>query len=441
MIERFKSKTRIALVTVGSGLLLYIAAHATLHTSQFRYPFVLSEAPASTLNDDIALYEKRVARDPLGAFDPATLAELYVVQGKLTGDSTAFDRAEAFANLSLKNRSVSNPSARLVLADVAQAKHRFHDAIELASDLRRKLPGASEVLPILITSYLATGDLKNASEIADELVDSSPKINSYTLRALVKEAQGRDKEAIFNFTTALDSEEIDDVHDSIWTRCLFARFYIDHGKYDIAGDLLDAATKISPDDPLVLGLIARLHEETGKTELAKENYRHAFEKSKQIPFLIGEARTTANATESYELRDQAENLLRLELGGRGYGHRSELIRLLLERGEAKDLDEALNLANSESADRPNAESFHLLAWVQLKKGSAIDARAAMRKSLESGSEKPELLFHAGLIEHALNNERLASFYFSRAKALSSFLKIPEIDYRNKSIWPTWLAVR
>jgi tetratricopeptide (TPR) repeat protein len=426
-----------ALILIGSGLFSFYFSHSSSR-NPYRYQFPISVAQKQNLTDDIAFYEKRVQRDPDGAFDPATLAELYVSQGKASGDPTSFDNAEKYAELSLKNRTASNASAVLVLADVAQAKHQFARAIELALKLRQDRPGAAEVLPILITSYLAVGDLKNASLIANDLVDEGPNANAHALRALVDEAQGREREAIFDYTRAIRLEEADDFRQAAWVRCLFARFDLDRGKFSDAKMLLSEALRIVPNDPMALGLTARLAEEKGDTAIAERLYRQAFEKSKQIPFLLGEARAllVRDRASGEELRKQAEILVRTELTEKGFGHRSELIRLLLERNGPGDAKEAVSVAEEEVKARPNSESFHLLAWSELLNSNIQGAKVAIRTALLSGVRRAEVYQHAGMIAAVDKKSEEAKFYFDLARSMSPNLRFSTI---NTSSWPSWLA--
>jgi tetratricopeptide (TPR) repeat protein len=442
-----KIKIILALIIIGSGLLLSMIIFKNGTETKIRYPFALKSNTGQTatqnLAEDIALYTKRTEGDPQGALDPATLAELYVVQGKATGDMKSFDAAEIYARLSLKNRSASNPGPSLVLADVAQAKHQFANAIQIANNVLKMRPGASEVLPILVSSYLAIGDLKNANLYAERLVDDGRSTNALALRALSREAQGRDAEALEDYMRGIQAEESDGAHESAWVRCLLGRFYLDRGEFKEAEIALTEALRAVPSDPMALGLLARRDEETGDWKKATEAYRDAFEKSKQIPFLLGEARALShtNLQSANNLRKQAETLLRAELNDKGYGHRSELIRLLLERGNPEDFSEAVDVARVEIAGRPNTESYHLLAWALLKTGDIDGARSAIRTALQSGARRAEIYYHAGLIEKAADDPVSADFYLVLAKQMN-FQPAVTLDTSVHTLrWPKWLAIR
>ena len=149
---------------------------------------------------------------------------------------------------------------------------------------------APEGLGPLVTSYLAIGDLKQAKEFADKLVSVSPSTNSYALRALVMEARGQDQDAIQNFKLGIAAESGEDLRESVWIRNLFARFCMNHAMPTEARLLLSEALRLSPSDPMALGLRGEFGERIGDYENAIADYERAFENSKQIPFLTGQAR-------------------------------------------------------------------------------------------------------------------------------------------------------
>jgi Tfp pilus assembly protein PilF len=406
-----------ALILVGSGLLLFFARNREPDYFKFHFPIMETK---NTLAEDIALYEKRTAADPDGALDPATLAELYVSQGKATGDTESFRKAEAAALHSLKNRKASNPGAELVLADIAQARHQFRKALQIVGDILQNRPGAGDVMPVLITSQLALGDLAEADLSSRQLLDQGDSANAQALRALVLEARGRDGEAEYHFTQALLHDELDNPQSASWNRAMLARFYLYHGNPAWARTLLNEALRITPRNSVAVALLAKLEEDTGNLSAAERSYRAAFEASKQVPFLLGEARVLLREkrTEGVGLRDQGEELLRADLeAAGGVGHRAELIRLLLDRRQGSDVSEALKLAQIEVEARPNSDSLQLLAWAEWKTGALAKAHEDINRALSSGVRKPEIFLHAALIERDLKNPALAKFYLTQAENL------------------------
>ena len=90
-------------------------------TSVAPYPFPIS--PPGDLAKTIDATQKRVERDHTSGMERASLASLYVARAKQNGDASDYDKAEETAKASLKSLPFSNSGAKLVLAQVAEARH------------------------------------------------------------------------------------------------------------------------------------------------------------------------------------------------------------------------------------------------------------------------------------------------------------------------------
>jgi tetratricopeptide (TPR) repeat protein len=78
------------------------------------------------------------------------------------------------------------------------------------------------------------------------------------------------------------------------------------------------------------------------------------------------------------------------------------------------LPEALEFARKEFEVRHDIYTWDTLAWVLYKNGRLQDASAAMDKALAFHTSDPLLLFHAGMISHALAHDSEAEDFLSRA---------------------------
>ncbi len=377
----------------------------------YRYG-ILSPAQA---DKQMSFLEHRLAEMPRSPQTLAMLAAAYVEKGKLSGDSAWFDKATDLAKDALR-LAPNQLSAKFVLADLAQAKHQFRTAIELGKQLLAERPDFAP-LPLLITSHLALGELEEAGRYADSYVDLFPRLSSYTLRALVYEAKGKKREALYDFQRALAVEDIGEMQQSAQTRIFFGRFYLRQGRFKEARQLFKESLRIIPGFHTALGYLAELETQTGEYDEAIRHYRDAFESSKQTIYITGEARAKVHKgkpREAAELRDQAEKILRNQLKQDPNAHRLELAKLLIERGERMGASEAVALAREELAVRHNSETFHVLGWALLNEGKPAEARKALREALRTGAEEAEYFYRAGLVESALKDQNRAKFFFSRA---------------------------
>src|SRR5689334_21861466 len=96
---------------------------------------VKARAELAARDQDIVFYQKRVARDPIGAADRARLAALYLQRARETGDFEDYRRAEDLARRSLALRVTHNSYTYAILTAALLAQHRFTEALAAASAL------------------------------------------------------------------------------------------------------------------------------------------------------------------------------------------------------------------------------------------------------------------------------------------------------------------
>jgi len=350
------------------------------------YRYAPTHDPSSQLTSIIKQLEERAATPIASPEDLGELADLYVRRARLTGDVEDYKRAEDMAHRSLTMRPSPN-GALLVLAKVASARHDFRKAIEIAQEWIRVKPTAA-AYDLIASCYLAVGDLDAASSAAEHAVTLSPTPGSFVMRALVLQAQGRDVEAAFDFTQAVKVETFGDPEEAARTRALWGRFLIRRGELDGAALVINEALRVLPGDPLSLAQAAELALRSGKFAEARASFEQAFASSRQVRYLIDLARAQElsrdldGATSS---RTQVEQLIRRDLAENGVGHQLDLVEVLLDRGTAADLAEAVKLATEEVERRPSAETRFQLARALWRTGAAAEAAIHIHAVLASGA--------------------------------------------------------
>ncbi|MCW5803694.1 MAG: hypothetical protein KIT31_15025, partial [Deltaproteobacteria bacterium] len=221
----------------------------------------------------VAELERRM-KDKPSPYDAGELAELYLKRAQRDGDPKDYAASEAMARRSLELMPHPN-SARLTLARIAAANHHFRRAIELVKEqFEEKHVGGGYI--ILATAHLALGELREAIEAADVVVEKRPDTEAYLTRALVLEAQGRDAEAGHDFTRAAALEVFGNPDDAARLRALWARFLLRRGEPAGARLVLEEAQRLSPRQPLVTAMRAELALRTGDAAGAKKLFEDAF---------------------------------------------------------------------------------------------------------------------------------------------------------------------
>jgi tetratricopeptide (TPR) repeat protein len=374
------------------------------------YRFPLSTAVDT--DGDLLYLQERVARAPEG-LDLAALAGACLRKARRTGQSRWIEEAERAARRSLEALAVSNPGATLALADAAQMKHDFARSITLCEQVLKERPQDRRALCLKAGALQGLGRLDDALLCADALVDHAPISEHLALRAAILAARGDEREALHDFRKAVALEEPGDAEGSAWLRAIWARLEIQRGRHDGAEDLLREALRIRPFQPLALGLLGDLELDRGRLDGADAAYASAHRSSGDPLYLARRARIRrrqGDAAGAEELRSAAEKALR-----ESPGHRLQLAQVLLDRETAEAIPEALALAESEAAQRRNAETLDTFARALLAAGRLQEARVAVREALRRGSLDGRLHELAAEIESRLGCPSRAQMHLDAAQ--------------------------
>lgn len=384
--------------------------------AEMKYRFAIASTdPRKEIDDTIQALEARV-KASAQAIDLSELAELYYRRAQLAGDKRDYDRSYELAMQSLSILATPN-SATLTLAKLANAKHEFHEALRLAYEYKKR---SVAVPTIQATAYLALGDLPTAARAANEAVAMSPSANTLLMRALVLVAQGRDREAAVDFAAAARAEDHGDPQGAARLRALWGRFLLRRGERAAAAMLFDEALRIAPDLTLAQALRGELQLRSGKPEDAARTFEQAFAASRQVRYLIDQSRAlevAGDLTNAEAVRKQVESIVRAELGEGGFGHRLDLIEVLVDRGNTPSLVEAMSLAREEVRRRPSAESRYQLARALARMGDFEQANVEIQAVLAQGAQEPQFFELASRIESKRNNLPRAALYTRLANEL------------------------
>ncbi len=409
------------------------AMHRGDRSYRYRFQRPPQGAISNLLRAEIAFHEGRLARNPDGALDRAGLAGAYLKEARITGDLRWYLLAEQTARASLARLSVNNDSAILALARVAEARHDFAEAMRLA----RAAGPSDEALPVIVTSSLATGDVPGASRAVRALVAADPSLRAYALRALVEIAQGQDAEAEADYHRAIALEEPEETASSTWVRSLYGRFLYQHGRFDEARALFTEALRILPQYPLALTDLAVLDLRQGRYEAAVDHLTRVVAVTRDAPNVydhvvlrgVAQARDLQGRhAEAARFWSDAEERLRQDAASGAYGHRRELARLLLTRGRAADLPEALRLMGQELAVRTDPDTLDTMAWALCRAGRWEEAARAERAAMRRGVRDARYFYRAAVIAQRLGDVENARAYRRLVRAMD-----PTFDARAQEI--------
>ena len=422
----YRIKLAICLIAgalAGGGTAVALLGHEPASTqrtglapeaSSVRYRFAAAIARDDT-NATIAALEARV-KEMRSPFDLGELAELYLRRAQRDGDADDYRRAEDAAQRSLAVLRAPN-GAVLTLAKLAATRHQFREAIALAQEqLGHKRSAAPYA--VMATAHLALGELAAATEAANAALALEPDSGSYLTRALVLAAQGRDGEAAYDFARAASLEQFGDPQGAARLRALWARFLLRRGELVGARELLAEALRIVPEYPLALAYQGELALREGRPEKARAQLEQAFAASRQVRYLIEQARAqevTGDRDGADITRAQVEQIVRAELVEGGLGHRLDLVEVLVDRGA--HLAEAVALAREEVARRPGADARFQLARALARTGKLDDALAQLQAALDTGARDARLFELAAELEQQRGDATRAELFHADAERL------------------------
>jgi tetratricopeptide (TPR) repeat protein len=421
----------IALVSAGIGFALLQNRSGLPETYRYKYEQSLehrAQTRTQAFIREIAFLQERVNRNPNDGLDLAGLAGAYIAKARVSGQNAWYVLAEQAAERSLAALplEIGNTGAQLALAEIAQAQHDFSRALTLIDSVTRTQPRNASALALRSSIKLAQGDLEGAQQDVEPLVKALPNQANLNLRAVILETRGKLEAAKRDFAHALEIEEADDAFGSARTRTLFARFSARHGQPELAQGLLEEALRIAPSFPLALMQLADLEFRQGQYDRARATYNELLSTSKGSPStfdhaaILGLARISraTNSSDSDQLWNDAINVLRKEVTSGAFGHRRELARVLLERGNPQDVNEALKQAKLELNVRHDWETLNVLAWAQQRAGFLNEAQAMIQKALAFGVHDAELEYRAGQIDQLLRNPDAAKAHFVAAEKIN-----------------------
>ena len=404
--------------------------------ANYRYHFsetlINNPNQKEAIQQEIAFYQQRLAVDSRSGLNRAALAGSYLKMARATGEGGWFLLAEQAAQRSIADLPFDNRGALLVLARIAEARHDFATALRFAKQVGFD---NEDAIALSVTSHLAMGKVSEANAAAEALVNRIPNLGSLTLRALVRESQGRDAEVLQDYRQAMAAEEPGEVAGSARARSLLGRFYARRGQFVQAKALFLEALRLVPRYPLALIYLADLETRQGNYREAEGYYSKVSAYSGGVATVFdrivdrGMARVKdlqGDAIESRRLRDKAEAGLRQEQAAGGFGHRRDLASLLLEKGRSQDVAEALALMQDEVKIRRDAVTLDILAWALSGAGEWQKADRVMAEIVRSGIRDAGMFYRAGAIARTLGKDAESRAYFQKSKEID-----PSFDDRSR----------
>jgi len=375
-------------------------------------------AEAARRDADVRFFEARVAQDPFGAADRARLAGLYLQRARETGEYDGYLRAEAAARASLGARGERNAAARVALAGALMARHRFAEARSVADSLVAGEPERASYRSLLGELQMELGDYDAARATFGSLLSERGNLGVAPRLARWMEMTGRTNDArTLLYQAAHDAAARGDLpaEQVAWFRMRVGDLELRNGRLDAAEAAFRAGLAIHPEDYRLLGEMAKLAAARGEWAAALALGERAIGQVLD-PATLAVMSDAALASGDTAKSEEYARVMEVSVRGqtralhRGWG------LFLLDRG--RRIDAVAAQAQADLRARRDVYGWDLLAWARHRQGRDAEARAAMAQALRLGTRDAQLLYHAGMIEHALGDDAAAERHLRDALAIA-----------------------
>jgi tetratricopeptide (TPR) repeat protein len=363
------------------------------------------------------------------------LGAAYLQKARETGDVAYYDMAEKTLNhsLPLATKDFSAVDALVDLSLVYMGEHRFTNALSSAQEAISMGAGNLVAFAIEGDAYTDMGEYEKASNAYGTLRNFGAAISS----PLTVEYMADSRVSYLKFLSGDTAESVRLLKQSVmaamqlnipkenlaWLYYELGERYFQKGDRENAAKAYSAALASDTNHYRSLAGLAKVRAAQGKFEESIRLYKLSID---IVPFPqyiadLGDVYLKAgNTTEAQQQYDLVEYIGYLSKLNEVLNNR-ELALFYADR-EIK-LPQALQLARKELDVRHDIYTWDTLAWVLYKNRQFPEASKTIEKALSLHTNDPILLFHAGMIAHALGDDETAQNELDRALKINPHFHI------------------
>ncbi len=323
------------------------------------------------------------------------LGDAFMQKGRETADVSYYGRAEGAYRKAL----ASNPKAAdalIGMAWVEGGRHEFEHSIEWANKALAIETDRADAYGLLGDAAVEMGDYEKAFTQYQKMLDIKPDISSYSRGAHLLFLMGDIRKATLLMTKAIESGG-PYAENTAWCRAQWALMQFSVGSYVSASQMLTEGLRASPNNYHLLAAMGKVKAALKEYDAAIEYYRkaEAIVPQHEVVVALGDLYTlqgkTNEATAQYALVDVIHKLNQAN----GVIGDMQMAQFFADHG--RNLDVAVQMAETEYATRPNVYVADTLAWAYYKTGRIADAQKMIRKALDYGTPEAVFLYHQGAI--------------------------------------------
>jgi tetratricopeptide (TPR) repeat protein len=366
-----------------------------------------AQQPADVLAQRIARAQQQLRAVPGDWPGWAALGAAYLEQARITADPGLYPKAEEAAQRSLRLRPDGNSDGLVVLGALANARHDFTTARDLAREALAANDHDAGAYGVLADALTQLGDAPGATGAVQRMLDLRPGLAAYTRASYDLELRGRVTEAESLMRQALDGAV--DPHDVAFCRSQLGDLAFGRGDLAAAEASYTAALAA---DPAASGAqhgmarISAVHGDLqGYDRLAARLPATAI--LLEYAALLRVAGRQTEADQQITLAAAAEQSFAVNGGSDGLA----AAELALARQRPED---AVTAARSEWQRRQHPDVADMLAWSLHSAGRDAEALPYAQRAVAGGARPALYAYHLGMIQLGLGQREAARTELARA---------------------------
>lgn len=355
-------------------------------------------AEVDPLTASIEVAQQRLQEVPGDYTTWAQLGSAYVEQARVTADPSFYDKADGALQESLIRRPEGNDTALTGQGALANARHDFAAAADLATRALAINSYNATAWGVLTDARTQLGDYPGATEAVQRMLELKPGLASFTRASYDAELHGDLAGARSALEQALDITQ--GGAGEAYCRTYLGALAFATGDLEGAAEQYTAGLKARPSDPALLLGRARVLAARGEETAAIETFQ-AVVNAQPLPeylvefgaYLESQGRA-ADAEQQFAL---VETVRRLFVAS---GVTDDLSTALFAADHG-DPAVAVAAAQAEFDRRQNIDSHDAMAWALHSAGRDAEALPHAQQATALGGASALFLYHRGVIEAAV----------------------------------------
>ena len=397
-------RRRTAVTSIAAGALLLVGSAAGFTTvAHDRGTAAVQQAAAAgpavdPLTAAIGTAQQRLETVPGDWVTWAQLGSAYVEQARVTADPSYYAKAEGALTRSLTVRPEGNDAALTGQGALANARHDFAAAADLAERALQLNSYSATAWGVLTDARTQLGDYAGATDALGHMLDLKPGIASFTRASYDAELHGDVDAARLALEQALETAQAGS--DEAYCRTYLGALAFSTGDLDEAADQYAAGLESAPGDPTLLLGQARVAAARGQVEDAVAGFQAVVDASPLPEHLVefGEYLESLGRDEAAAGQFALVDTVRLLFAANGV---SDDLSTALFAADHGDPATALAAGEAERQRRQNVDSADAYAWALHSAGRDAEALPLAQEATALGGRNALFLYHRGAIEAAL----------------------------------------